>query len=380
MDTVTTPIAPPAAPALNSALPQRSGPPAHSSVDISAAMQVVAEATLPALILTPPYIARGNDVLLLLAELPGISDLFLETGELPGRAFVDSVKLNGVMQPIMVEPVHGCAPGEPAYRIIEGRRRVYAAILAGQQDVPAKVFPPGELNAEVVSLMMNEQRSANPLSDYINICRLEKTYSAIGYAPDEVTKAISRATGMPRGTIKSRLNIKNLIPSLHAALLGERRGEGHQGADITIPVQVADEAAKLPINLQAELNTLLEDKGRLKVSDVRDIKRTAGAQAVGMLPGSMFGDEDEDGAGGNVGANGGNPACPVAPAIVYRADPEATRLLTALLARMVRNMKKNGVDPASVTETAEAQAYLDSQEGQAALDSQGNAAGEKGSE
>ena len=323
--------------------------------DVVALSASVAQAPLPALTLAPSYIAIGTDALLLLADLPCTADLFQEIGELPARAFVDSVRMNGVLQPILVEQVKAPAPGAPLYRIVEGRRRVYAAVLAGMRDVPAKVFPEGELNAHVVSLMMNEQRSANPLSDYLNLCRLEATYRVIGYDDAAISRAISQATGMPRGTIKSRLGIKRLIPALHAALVGQRKGQGHQGADLTIPVQVADEASKLPPELQEGLNAILELRGKLKVSDVRDARRTAGAQASGGLPDSMFGDDDDAATQPNVGAQGGT----VAPAIVYRPDPEGTRLLAALLARQVRNMKKNGVDPATVTETREAQAYLD---------------------
>ena len=50
----------------------------------------------------------------------------------------DSIKAQGVIQPIVVRPVGASAPGEPQrYEIVAGERRWRAAQMAGLHDVPA---------------------------------------------------------------------------------------------------------------------------------------------------------------------------------------------------------------------------------------------------
>ena len=71
----------------------------------------------------------------------------------------ESIKSQGVMQPILVRPVSG-----GRYEIIAGERRFRAARLAGLDTVPVLVKPVADEAAAVMALIENIQREdLNPL-------------------------------------------------------------------------------------------------------------------------------------------------------------------------------------------------------------------------
>jgi ParB family chromosome partitioning protein len=80
----------------------------------------------------------------------------------------ESIKSQGVMQPVLVRPV---GPGR--YEIIAGERRVRAANLAGLDEVPVLVKPVPDEAAAVMALIENIQREdLNPLEEAQGLKRL----------------------------------------------------------------------------------------------------------------------------------------------------------------------------------------------------------------
>ncbi len=77
----------------------------------------------------------------------------------------DSIKAQGVVQPIVVRPVGTPAAGEShRYEIIAGERRWRAAQMAGLADIPAVIRPIPDEAAIAVALIENLQReNLNPL-------------------------------------------------------------------------------------------------------------------------------------------------------------------------------------------------------------------------
>ena len=56
------------------------------------------------------------------------------------QELADSIKAQGLIQPILVRPIDDAVPGQPRrYEIIAGERRWRAAQLAGMHDIPAIV-------------------------------------------------------------------------------------------------------------------------------------------------------------------------------------------------------------------------------------------------
>src|SRR5690606_15737478 len=68
----------------------------------------------------------------------------------------DSIRTQGIMQPILVRPLDGKRNGK--YEIIAGERRFRAACLAGLEEVPVLVREVADENAAVMALIENIQR------------------------------------------------------------------------------------------------------------------------------------------------------------------------------------------------------------------------------
>src|SRR5512147_1850965 len=81
----------------------------------------------------------------------------------------ESIKSQGVMQPVLVRPL----PAGGEYEIIAGERRVRAARLAGLDEVPVLVKDVPDEAAAVMALIENIQREdLNPLEEAQGLQRL----------------------------------------------------------------------------------------------------------------------------------------------------------------------------------------------------------------
>ena len=86
----------------------------------------------------------------------------------------ESIREQGVMQPILVRPVDG-----GRFEIIAGERRWRAAQRAGLQDVPALVKSVPDNSALAIALIENIQREdLNPLEEAFGIERLDRRVRA----------------------------------------------------------------------------------------------------------------------------------------------------------------------------------------------------------
>ena len=84
------------------------------------------------------------------------------------KELADSIRMQGVMQPILVRPVSG-----GRYEIIAGERRWRAARMAGLSDVPALIREVPDNAALAMALIENIQREdLNPLEEANGIQRL----------------------------------------------------------------------------------------------------------------------------------------------------------------------------------------------------------------
>jgi ParB family chromosome partitioning protein len=86
----------------------------------------------------------------------------------------NSIRVQGVIQPIVVRPVDVPAPGEPQrYEIIAGERRWRAAQLAGLTEIAAVIRDIPDEAAIAVALIENIQReNLNPLEEARALSRL----------------------------------------------------------------------------------------------------------------------------------------------------------------------------------------------------------------
>jgi ParB family transcriptional regulator, chromosome partitioning protein len=131
----------------------------------------------------------------------------------------DSIKAQGVLQPILVRPV----PGEQ-YEIVAGERRWRAAQLAGLAMVPVAVRVIPDSAALAAALIENIQREdLNPLEEATGIQRL---VSEFGMTHDQAAQAVGRS----RSAVSNLLRLLNLAQGVRELLLSNQIEMGHARA------------------------------------------------------------------------------------------------------------------------------------------------------
>ncbi len=135
----------------------------------------------------------------------------------------ESIKSQGVMQPVLVRPVDGGA-GVPRYEIIAGERRVRAARLAGLAEVPVLVREVPDEAAAVMALIENMQREdLNPLEEAQGLKRLVDEFGL-------THEAAAQAVGRSRSAASNLLRLLNLAEPVQQMLVAGDLDMGHARA------------------------------------------------------------------------------------------------------------------------------------------------------
>jgi len=137
----------------------------------------------------------------------------------------ESIKAQGVMQPVLVRPlprVNGDGP--PRFEIIAGERRFRAARLAGLDAVPVLVRDVGDEAAAAMALIENMQREdLNPLEEARGLHRLTDEFKM-------THEAAARAVGRSRSATTNLLRLLNLSEPVQQMLLTGDLEMGHARA------------------------------------------------------------------------------------------------------------------------------------------------------
>ena len=137
----------------------------------------------------------------------------------------DSIRAQGVVQPIVVRPL-ASTPGGGAqrYEIIAGERRWRAAQIAGLSEVPAVIRDVPDEAAIAMALIENIQREdLNPLEE---ARALERLIAEFGLTHQQVASAVGRS----RAAVTNLLRLLELAPEV-CTLLEERASDmGHARA------------------------------------------------------------------------------------------------------------------------------------------------------
>ena len=133
----------------------------------------------------------------------------------------ESIKSQGVMQPVLVRPLAGTASD---YEIIAGERRVRAARLAGLDDVPVLVKDVPDEAAAVMALIENIQREdLNPLEEAQGLQRLVNEFKL-------THEQAAAAVGRSRSAASNLLRLLNLAPPVQQMLMAGDLDMGHARA------------------------------------------------------------------------------------------------------------------------------------------------------
>jgi ParB family chromosome partitioning protein len=155
----------------------------------------------------------------------------------------ESIRVRGVIQPIIVRPV-----GDAQYEILAGERRWRAARMAGLQTVPAVVREVPDEAALGIGLIENIQREdLNPLEEALGLQRLIREFNL---THDEVAKAIGRS----RTGVTNLLRLLELAPAVQGMLQDGKIDMGHARALLGLSgarqVEVANQVAQQQLSVR----------------------------------------------------------------------------------------------------------------------------------
>ena len=137
----------------------------------------------------------------------------------------ESIKAQGVMQPVLVRPLaRPGADGARRFEIIAGERRFRAARLAGLDAVPVLVRDVSDEAAAAMALIENIQREdLNPLEEARGLRRLTDEFGM-------THEAAARAVGRSRSATTNLLRLLNLSEPVQQMLLVGDLEMGHARA------------------------------------------------------------------------------------------------------------------------------------------------------
>jgi ParB family chromosome partitioning protein len=200
----------------------------------------------------PKGLGRGLDALLAGADEPTQAQDALQNVAIdrlhPGKyqprtrmdeaslaELADSIREQGVMQPILVRPVDG-----GRYEIIAGERRWRAAQRAGLADVPVLIKAVADQAALALSLIENIQReNLNALEEAQGLARLVAEF---GLTHDAAAKAVGRS----RSAVTNLMRLTQLAQPVQDYLHDGALEMGHARALLALPAaQQAGTAARV---------------------------------------------------------------------------------------------------------------------------------------
>ena len=144
-----------------------------------------------------------------------------------------SIRVQGLMQPILVRPV-----AKDRYEIIAGERRWRAAKLAGLSEVPVVVRDVPDQAALAMALIENIQREdLNPLEEAHGVQRLVDEFKL-------THQQAADAIGRSRAATTNLLRLLNLEKSVQQRMLERQFDMGHARALLSLEGRRQDEVAK----------------------------------------------------------------------------------------------------------------------------------------
>jgi ParB family transcriptional regulator, chromosome partitioning protein len=155
----------------------------------------------------------------------------------------ESIKSQGVMQPVLVRPVNG-----GRYEIIAGERRFRAARLAGLDELPVLVKPVPDEAAAVMALIENIQREdLNPLEEAQGLKRLVDEFKL-------THEQAAQAVGRSRSAASNLLRLLNLAAPVQQMLMAGDLEMGHARAllalDAAPQILAANEVAAKKLSVR----------------------------------------------------------------------------------------------------------------------------------
>ncbi len=141
----------------------------------------------------------------------------------------ESIKENGILQPLIVRPSGG------RYMLIAGERRLRAAKRAGLKRIPCIIRKTDDLTADCYTIIENLQRS--DLTVFEEAEGISRLICCHGLTQAEIAEKI----GLAQSTLSNKLRLLKLDPALRERIAAARLTERHARALLRIPEEKRNE-------------------------------------------------------------------------------------------------------------------------------------------
>lgn len=153
------------------------------------------------------------------------------------RELADSIRAQGVIQPIVVRPLAEPGATGARYEIIAGERRWRASQQAGLAEIPVVVREVDERTALAIALIENIQRAdLNPLEEAGALERLITEF-------DLTHQDVAEAVGKSRATVSNLLRLLELNADVKELVAQSRLEMGHARALLGLKGEIQSRTA-----------------------------------------------------------------------------------------------------------------------------------------
>lgn len=184
---------------------------------------------------------------------------------------VASIREVGVLQPVVVRPIEGAAPGEPKYELIMGERRLRATKQLGLATIPAVIKNTADEAMLRDALLENLHRAdLNPLEE---ASAYQQLLADFGITQDQLAGRIGRS----RPQISNTLRLLKLPASVQKRVASGVLSAGHARAVLAAGDEAAMErlAAKI-VNEDLTVRGAEAAAGLVSTKPSHSAKPTAG--------------------------------------------------------------------------------------------------------
>ncbi len=170
------------------------------------------------------------------------------------QTLADSIKAQGIMQPILVREI-----ADEQYEIIAGERRWRASQMAGLEEVPVLIREIEDESALEMALIENIQReNLNPIEEALGIKRLIDEF-------DMTHEKAANAVGRSRVAVSNLLRLLSLADDVQTMLVNDKLDMGHAralvGLDAAQQVMLANQIMQESLSVR-EVEKLVKKAGQ----------------------------------------------------------------------------------------------------------------------
>ena len=208
------------------------------------------------------------------------------------QQLAESIRSQGVIQPIVVRPIKNSSGSNTRYEIIAGERRWRASQMAGKHEVPAIIRDIENVDAIAIALIENIQReNLNPLEEAKALSRLIAEF-------DITHKQAADVVGRSRVAVSNLLRLLDLSDEVKPMVEARQLEMGHARALLSLEnpsqqLSVARDIIKQGLSVRATeklIRGLLNHKPKLSDTKThrdsnitrleKDISDTLGAKTL----------------------------------------------------------------------------------------------------